>query len=563
MGQTAGLPKWARDLVESYESNAASQFIVSGNVNDRMVVSASSGKRIGSLTDFLLDVLLPRFGVVLSYDLGNGIRVEKGGETLAKWPNFMESQKTWKEPRPAVETLTRFFRYCGNLASLGRESIQVACIVNSADLLAPTAGSAASHDLGAVALLLRDWANDSLLAGHALATFLVTENLADLHPMIVNNPRAFHVRIALPSPADLAEAFTILGPSCPTAFEKYAGNPDGVAQQLAGTTLGAVESMLKTKQHRKEPIVSDDLVRLKKQLVEKDCSRLIEFIESTRTLDDLYGMEAAKAWLRQDVALWRSNDVAALPKGYLICGPVGTGKTFLVECLAGEAGVPIVKMKNFRDKWVGSSEGNLEKIFRLLRALGRCYVFVDEADQALGRRESGTGDSGLSGRIYSMIAEEMGDSTSRGRVVWILASSRPDLIEVDLKRPGRIDVKIPLFPTVTAREGFELIRMLCRKRGLEIDDSRFSQLEASIPSLLTPGAAETLAMKIYRSTRTEAREPFDALARHLAAYQSPVPKDVMRFQIQLAVNETSDADFVPPFFRAAATDPSWPDNSRA
>src|SRR6202035_677582 len=113
------------------------------------------------------------------------------------------------------------------------------------------------------------------------------------------------------------------------------------------------------------------------------------------------------------------NDVPSLPKGYLICGPVGTGKTFMIECLAGEAGVPVVKLKNFRDKWVGSTEGNLEKIFRLLQAIGRCYVFVDEADQALGRRTTNSGDSGVSGRIYSMIAEEMGSSASRGRIIWV------------------------------------------------------------------------------------------------------------------------------------------------
>ncbi len=53
--------------------------------------------------------------------------------------------------------------------------------------------------------------------------------------------------------------------------------------------------------------------------------------------------------------------------------------------------MPVVKLNNFREKWVGSSEGNLEKIFRLIRALGRCIVFIDEADQTLGRRESGTG----------------------------------------------------------------------------------------------------------------------------------------------------------------------------
>ena len=155
--------------------------------------------------------------------------------------------------------------------------------------------------------------------------------------------------------------------------------------------------------------------------------------------------------------------------GYLLCGPVGTGKTFLVECLAGEAGVPVVKLKNFRDRWVGSSEGNLEKIFRLIRALGRCMVFIDEADQTLGKRDSGANDSGLSGRIYSMIAQEMSDSGNRGRVLWLLASSRPDLIEVDLKRPGRIDVKVPLLPTSTPAESAQLIGMLAKRYGLALE----------------------------------------------------------------------------------------------
>ena len=149
------------------------------------------------------------------------------------------------------------------------------------------------------------------------------------------------------------------------------------------------------------------------------------------------------------MAVWRSFGCS---DGYLICGPVGTGKTFLVECLAGEAGIPVVKIKNFRDKWVGSTEGNLEKIFRLLHGLNRCYVFIDEADQALGRRDAGSNDSGLSGRVYSMFAKEMSEPSNRGRIVWVLATSRPDLIEVDLKRPGRVDVKLPLFPTATPRK---------------------------------------------------------------------------------------------------------------
>jgi hypothetical protein len=223
----------------------------------------------------------------------------------------------------------------------------------------------------------------------------------------------------------------------------------------------------------------------------------------------------------------------------------------MVECLAGEARVPVVKLKNFRDKWVGSTEGNLERIFRLLQALGRCYVFVDEADQAIGRRDSGSGDSGISGRIYSMLAEEMGSSTSRGKLIWILASSRPDLIEVDLKRPGRIDVEIPLFPTTSHRESFDLMRTLCTKRGVIIQDGDFASLESLLPLLLTPGAAESLAVKVYRLVRTSQCSPLDALRTCLTDYQTPVPLKTLEFQIQLAVNEASDLEFVPIFFRGS------------
>jgi ATPase family associated with various cellular activities (AAA) len=543
------LPPWARTLAESYECNAASQFIIYGNISDRMVLPGPPAPRFGALPDFLLSVLLHRFDVVLSYDLGNGIRVEKGAEVFSKWPHFQEGQKDWKAPRPAVETLTRYFRYCANLTRLNQPPVQVGCIVKNADLLVPALQGGLDYDLNALASLMRDWSNDNLLAGYALATFLLTENLNDLHPLVVNNPRVSRIRIDLPSSADLLAAFRVMLPAFPVSLADMAADLPAVSEQLAGATLGALESAVKTKEHRKERLNTSDLARLKKDLVEKDTSGLIEFIETSRTLNDLYGLNTIKTWLRQDIELWKKNDTAALPKGYLLCGPVGTGKTFLVECLAGEASVPIVKMKNFRDKWVGSSEGNLEKIFRLIHALGRCYVFIDEADQALGRRDAAGGDSGVGGRIYSMLAEEMGNSANRGRVIWVLASSRPDLIEVDLKRPGRVDVKIPLFPTATPREGFDLIRMVCAKRGLALSEASFASLESRIPPLLTPGAAEALAMKVYRQVRTSSSALEQVLEQSLAEYQNPVAPEVMAFQIQIAADEASALEFVPPIFR--------------
>ncbi|HEX6640405.1 MAG TPA: AAA family ATPase [Thermoanaerobaculia bacterium] len=540
------LPPWSARLVSLYQSHAANQFLLHGNVNDRYLLDA---RTLGSLYEFLTRVILPRFDVVLSYDLGNGVRIEKGSEIVTKWPAFKENPELPRAPRAATEWLTRFFRYSANLARLGHDSYQVGFFMKSAHLVAPALPGALNYDLSALAMLMRDWASDDQLIRHSLATFLVAENLNDLHPLLVNHPRAAPIEVPLPSTDELRDALQLLGGEHASVLAEFAPAYDTLAHQLTGTTLTSVESLLRVKSHAHEVLHATDLVSMRKELVEKDSAGLIEFIESKRTLDDFHAQERLKTWLRQDIKLWQMNDVQALPMGYLLCGPVGTGKTYLVECLAGEAGVPVVKLKNFRDKWVGSTEGNLEKIFRLLKGLGRCFVFIDEADQALGKRDAGGSDSGLSGRIYGMFAEQMSNPANRGRIVWILASSRPDLIEVDLKRPGRVDVKIPIFPTTTAAEGFTLLRALAKRRGVELQESDFAAIEPLIPKLLTPGAAESIAVKLYRAVRTEGLSPVDALRDTLDLYQPPVPPDVMDFQIALAAREASDGEFVPEMFR--------------
>jgi len=548
---SGNFPAWCRELVELYESDAASQFILYGNVEDRFLLPGGPPVRLGGLTDFLRESLLGAFDIIIGYDVGNGIRIEKGQELFAEWPFLKENAQLPRQPRAAIETLTHYFRYSANWARAGGPRRRIACVLRSTQLFAPSMQAGFNSDTNALALLMRDWSSDALLTQYPLATFVATGALNDLHPFLARNPRAAAIEIPMLSAEAYAGILAALKPEYAVALGGAATDVDAAAAQLAGASLGSVERLLRTLEHRKTPLTGADLVDLKKRSVELDSDGLIEFLRPRRTLDDLHGQDALKKWLRQDLALWRQGDVDAMPKGYLICGPVGTGKTFLVECLAGEADVPVVKLKNFRDMWVGSTEGNLEKIFRLVHALGRCIVFVDEADQALGRRQASSGDSGTSGRVYGMIAEEMGSSQNRGRIIWVLASSRPDLIEVDLKRPGRVDVKIPILPTSTPEEGFELLRALCQRRRVEIDEKLFDGLRILIPTRLTPGAAESLAVKIYRLVRTERRPVAEALRLSLEQYRPAVPPDVMESQIQLALGEASDASFVPLAYRTA------------
>src|SRR3954463_16822833 len=120
---TISLPSWAADLITLYAGGAVNQFILHGNVADRMVLPTAPRPALGNLQQFLLDVLMPRFDVVLTYDLGNGVRVVKGGPVFTKWPSFNEGEPLPKSPRAAIELLTHYFRFTANSAKVGGERI--------------------------------------------------------------------------------------------------------------------------------------------------------------------------------------------------------------------------------------------------------------------------------------------------------------------------------------------------------------------------------------------------------------------------------------------------------
>lgn len=532
-----GAPQWARQMRVSFESGASGQFVIHGNVADRMAV----GGRLVNIEHYVRDELLSDFDVVFTFDLGNGLGVIRGGELLADWvPSALRSLP--HAPLEAFRFVSRYVRYVANIAALkDGDPLRVAIVIRSAGQVLPFDGDGFEH--GAITAVIREWGSTDPFTQLPFASLLIADDLSDIEPLVACAPHVLALKVPLPSSSELCDVLSVLRATYPDAIPRGL-DMNELASSMVGVSTRTLEQLTKIRSYNHEVLNLQQLAAIKKELIEHDASGLIEFMQSTRSLADYHGQSALKDWLRQDIELWRSNEVKALPMGYLFCGPVGTGKTYLVECLAGEVGVPVVKLRNFRDKWIGSSEGNLEKVFRLARALGRCIVFVDEADQTLGRRESGIGDGGLSGRLYSMIAQEMADSSNRGRLMWVLATSRPDLIEVDLKRPGRLDLKIPILPTSSRAESAALLCALSQRYEIEVSMEDLARIE-TLPDLLTPGAAEALIVKVYRMVRTQRLTPLAAFSRCVGRYQNPVPRDVLELQMRLAIREATDLAFVP------------------
>ena len=556
--QTAAtLPAWAVELRDLFRSGSSAQFLLHGNVFDLV----PAGGRLLSLPAFLDEVLFAGYDVVLHYDRSRGVRATRGGDDWAAWleqalggpDGHRQAMSLMREPGSALELIDRYLLRSLNLDALRREGRRkVAVVIEFAEFVVPRGDAVQlGGPFSANVVKTLGWANDPAILQANIVTVLISEQLHDLNELVVGNPHAASIHLPLPSESEMLEyvraleasQFPDLGAKSEVPLEVLAARLTGLSRVGARTAIAQALGNGRT-------ITASWLIEIKKVIIERECQGLLEFIESPFTLDDVAGLDAVKTWLREDAQLLRRGVLRALPMGYLIAGRIGTGKTFIVQCWAGELGIPCVVFKNFRDRWVGATESNLEKIFAVLRALGQVVVFVDEADQAAGRRESSDTDSGLSGRVYSMLAKEMSETRNRGRIIWVFATSRPDLLEVDLKRQGRLDVHIPLFPPQTRAEAHALLVAVARKLKLALTPEDLPDL----PEGLGLGGHEiegvlVRALRVYELQSEPPRSLKEILGEVLREVRPSAHTRKLEYMDLVAVKECTDARFLPERYR--------------
>ncbi|HTG74625.1 MAG TPA: AAA family ATPase [Terriglobia bacterium] len=552
------LPVWASQMRDLFKSGSVSQFLIHGNIFDVVGIEDARGRRLLSLKAFLKDVMFESYDVVLEYDRGRGIRLTKGGEDWGEWLQQIlgneNSAIQTREPGTALELIDRYLLRSLNLQALRGSNDapkRIAVIIDFAEFVVPRGDPIQlSGPFSANVVKVLGWANDPAILQSNILTVLLTEGLHDLNALVVENPHIATLKIPLPSEAEMLDYLqTLIATQFPQLSAKCEVTIEVLARRLTGLSRVGARRILATALTNDRTITAEWLLRMKKDLIERECQDLMEFLESPFTLDQVAGHDAVKSWLREDTQLMRRGSLNALPMGYLITGRIGTGKTFLVQCWAGELGVPCVVFKNFRDRWVGATESNLEKIFSVLHALGQVVVFVDEADQAAGKRNE-EGDSGLSGRVYSMLAKEMSDTRNRGRIVWVFATSRPDLLEVDLKRQGRLDVHMPLFPPQTTDEMRGLLLSIAKKLKLPLNDADIPPL----PEGLVLGGNEVegilvRALRLYELV-AEPRPPLrEIVGTVLKEVRPNAHTRKLEYMDLIAVKECTDSRFLPPAYR--------------
>jgi len=470
------LPNWAQELAYKYCSKTANLYILHGNIRDFLPHKMNDDEfNFVKIQDYIAEVLFGNRDIIAFYDRSSGVtflNADMKREYLGAMNGSGGSDRESLLSRDPLDAFPALERFCyQNVA--GRRRIVI--IIDYAETILPNTDISRFTDEDRYCLVtLNRWANDPLFTEGDISIILLTENLADLNAKLVRSPSTIKVNIPLPDETVRRRFLSFLEKQERLLLE-HRLNPEKVAAITSGLNLVNIFQLAAESYQEDKQISLEYLRRKKKEMIETEASGLLEFIESEFDLGMVSGHDYVKKRFRSAAKAIKLGRLDVLPMGYLIAGPVGTGKSYMVTAFAGEIGIPIVKFRNFRSKWQGVTEANLEKILNILKAMAPVGVMIDEADAFLGDRNQ-DGDSGTSNRIFAQIASFMGNSEYRGKIIWFLITCRPDLLPIDLKRQGRAEEHLALFYPETIEEKEALFQTLIRKLKLKVQHVNINDL---------------------------------------------------------------------------------------
>lgn len=588
------LPVWAEDLRRRYLRGEASMFVLHGNVYDVVL----SNRKMMALTEFLTDVLLKDSKETIAvYNVATGVRFTKRAKDLDAIDDLLFSTE---KPRvfAALERLL-----------IGTK--KTAVIMEYAEAIAPAGDPNFQGEADRAAIVtLHRWSALPEIERGDNVVLLISENLTELAPKLISNPKVAVVEVPMPDLVTRREAArladsrltdkdteryagvtaglksiqiaSILTPQ-PAAEEELAdresfiagllgGGSDaaGRAHKLATLTSGLSRDEVKelvapTAQVPDAPVPSpierarketDRLIaKRKREILERECFGLVEFVEPAHGFEVVGGMDEVKKDLMVIAESIREGRTSRVPMGILFTGPMGTGKTFVAEAFAKECGLTTIKLKNFRSKWVGATEGNLEKILNVIRAIGQVVVIIDEGDRAFGNTD-GEGDGGTSSRVIARIKEFMSDTSNRGRILFLVMTNRPDKLDVDLKRAGRLDRKIPFLYVQTPEEVELVAKALLRKNKIKTEVDLVSIREKFSSKLVGYSNADIEAAILLANEEAARESGGDApvLEKHFEQaaidYFPSRDAELLEYMELLAVFESSSRRLLPAKYAA-------------
>ena len=522
---------WYNDFLHKYKSGISHEFLFYFNVRDLV-------DNYRYIDKYIYDEFIKQrgFGIVAFYDISRGLTFFDAGMekefniiTSNEAVNFMNSMPS------------KIFPYIDKAL----KTTKMVLFVDHIEKIIPSGDIASMSMEERIALIWScEWSVNAKISTVGSAILMIADNLADVCREILKSSfRIEPVLVELPGEQERKEyvEFLLKDKNVKTDI-----SIDDFAKLSSGLSKKSIKD-IKLKAEAEEVPISFDFIKDKKHSVlQKEYGDVLEFIYPEIGFEDIGGMDKAKNYLLKNIVQpIRKGDLRRVPMGILLCGPSGTGKTLLVNALAKSSGFNCVKidMSRILGQYVGESEKNFKKCLLGAQSQQPVIVFVDEIDTAFRRGESG--DSGVSRNIFSEFLQFTGNTNNRGKVVFIAATNRPDLIDAALKRAGRFDKKIPIL-LPEAEERAEIFKLIIRKYGFETNITDYMPFALQAENY-TGAEIETVVRKAYELANEDTMDG-DVLTPKILdeAIQKCRPStQQVQFMTMLAIEECDDKDLLP------------------
>jgi hypothetical protein len=575
-------------LARIVNSGQARSVIMYGNVNDLYF----DGSRYVPLVPFLLQKTGVGGLIQVVYELNGPIRLgeaerNKLREAWAAWKSGTDVQSLPiremgqegskielrrrefdQYMRDAIGNATQALEFLRQLTICSRLNLRenLLIFIEAADMLLPAGDGdiARMNDmqLRRVAIVT-DWFSDPDFFAGRDTVCLIAESRSQIHPRVSRLPQVLGVETPAPDtltrrhflrwhqsqPASSAIPVPEDERSKDRAMES-SEQLTTLAEATAGLSIHALRQLLLVSAYNQQPVSREDVVSQVEQFIQAQLGEdVVEFKKPIQTLDDVVGATKLKQFLHSYMLpRLRLPDDRALP-GAAVAGPIGGGKTFIFEALAAELDMPVLVLKSIRSQWFGQTDVIFERLKRVLEALEKVVIFVDEADTQFGGVGEGAHETErrLTGKIQGM----MSDPKLRGKVIWLLMTARIHLLSPDIRRPGRVgDLIIPVLDPVD-EDRLEFIHWMLKPAG-EVGKDLIQWLnEVGLPADFSAAGFAALRSQIKAIPPQSEFE----LKESVADFLQPAIGQTRRYQtLQALVNCTR---------RSLLPDPSVTEEQRA
>ena len=449
-----------------------------------------------------------------------------------------------------------FRRKLNRLLQQGRSKIGL--VINPLELLTPNDPSLNQVTADEVQLLFNQilyWASDLDIRRRKHVVLLVTHNISDVHPNFTVNPEIPMIEIPFPNYEERLKFIEHLHDISDgsSQMRKTLGNHrerQTLAREAIGLNLLGVHDVVQQAEFVQGKAGGEELLRYRRESIKTFSRGVLELGETQRgpSGDGWYVMRIIR-----DIADGMKNqDLRRVPRGMLLLGPHGTSKVYAARVLAGEANMTFVRLRyanqvsevtiNINENG-NSYERNLNAGLNFIRGIAPTVVFIDDLEQA---SPYATVNPEEHEQMFPRaLANAMNDITLHGRVIWVGASQRPDLMPPIFRRYGIFDTKLIMLPP-TGGGRVEILRILCHGQasgninfqalvgGAETDGLTWRDL------LLIVQRANNIAKRNGRDTFTEGE-----LRQALNDFIPDYSREMQIFMGLLALREANSRIMVP------------------